>query len=300
MNQPANKVPFATEVSRRGFLAGGATVLLTTSVARAFSGTRKPVFSAQTNGSQELKAQRLTWAGVKLELTSVTLFIDPLVSADVWGQALKTPIVPVETSTPRTHVLITHLHNDHFDFVAVRKVLGEKGNVVCTSDMAAVAASRGFRVLSDGLWEPLSLGDFIVTPVPSVDGNGDSQVAWVVAGGGKKIIHCGDTMWHGWFWKIGKQHGPFDIAFLPINGAKFGGRLPASELPAVMTPEQAVAAGIVLGAKLAVPIHYGVSGADTYEEQANAEGTFLEIAKKRKLPVEIVKPGEWVKWKASE
>lgn len=291
MGQPASKA----QLSRRNFLAEGAAVLLTASLAKASGG----MFS-QSTASQELRAQRLTWAGVKLELTSMTLFIDPLIDPEVWGQALKTPIVPVETSTPRTHVLITHLHNDHFDSTAVKKVLGEKGNVVCVSDVAAVAASRGFRVLSGKLWEPMFLGDFTVTPVPSMDGNGDNQVAWIVAGAGKKIIHCGDTMWHSWFWQIGKQHGPFDVAFLPINGAKFRYRLPRSEMPNVMTPEQAVAAGIVLGARLAVPIHYGVSGADSYEEQANAESAFIEIAKKRNLPVEILKPGDWLKWKASE
>jgi L-ascorbate metabolism protein UlaG (beta-lactamase superfamily) len=66
-----------------------------------------------------------------------------------------------------------------------------------------------------------------------------------------------------------------------------------------MTPEQAAAAGVVLGAKLVIPIHYGVSGADSYEELANAEAAFIEIAKKRNLPVEILKPGEWAKWKAN-
>ena len=298
MDEPARGVWSTSEVSRRSFIAGGTLTLLTASVARAFGETTALATALQN--TQELKAQRLTWAGVKLELASITLFIDPLINADVWGRALKSAIVPLEASTPRTHVLITHLHNDHFDFAAVRKVLGENGNVVCAADMAAVAASRGFRVFGVRLWEPMILGDFTVTPVPSVDGNGDSQVAWIVAGGGKKIIHCGDTMWHGWFLKIGRQHGPFDAAFLPINGAQFRWQRPASEVPAVMTPEQAVAAGIVLGAKLAVPIHYGVSGSDSYEEQANAESTFIEVAKKRKLPVEILKPGEWLRWKVSE
>ena len=37
---------------------------------------------------------------------------------------------------------------------------------------------------------------------------------------------------------IGKQFGPFDIAFLPINGARMGGD-PAQETPAVLTPAQA-------------------------------------------------------------
>lgn len=272
-------------------------MLLTGSLSQAFGGRRNYPPFARNDVSSELKAQRLSWAGVKLEIPSMTLFIDPLISPEVWGNALKHPIIPIEVTTSRKFVLATHLHNDHFDAAAVKKILADGGSVICHAASAAMPASRGFRVLAAKLWEPMLLGDFTVTAVPSADGYGDDQVAWVVAGGGKKIIHCGDTMWHGSYWQIGKQHGPFDAAFLPINGAKFRWRNPASEVPAVMTPEQAVAAGVVLGARLAIPIHYGVSGADSYEEQANAEAAFIEIAKKRKLPVEIVKPGEWVKWK---
>lgn len=276
-------------MSRRNFLAAGAQLALLALVPRANAEILP--------GSAQLKAQRLTWAGVKLQIPSVTLFIDPLINTNVWGDALKQPIVPVESSTTERHVLVTHLHPDHFDVTAVKKILNENSNVFCHIDSAAVVASRGVRVRGAKLWEPILVGDFTITAVPAVDGYDDGQVAWVVAGGGRKIIHCGDTMFHGAYWKIGRQLGPFDAAFLPINGAKFRWRDPQSEVPAVMTPEQAVAAGVVLGAKLVVPIHYGVSGAEGYEEYANAESEFIEIARKRNLPVEVVPPGEWVKWK---
>jgi L-ascorbate metabolism protein UlaG (beta-lactamase superfamily) len=120
----------------------------------------------------------------------------------------------------------------------------------------------------------------------------------VVSGGRRRIIHCGDTMWHGSWWQIGRQYGPFDAAFLPINGARFAWRKPVSEISAVMTPEQAVAAAVVLGARLIVPIHYGVVGAEDYSELPNLEATLLESARKRGVAVEIARPGEWLTWKA--
>ncbi|MEW6211000.1 MAG: MBL fold metallo-hydrolase [Acidobacteriota bacterium] len=281
-------------LSRRRFLAAGAPLVL----------AAKNALADRTHGeflqsSTELKAQKLAWAGVKLEIPSMTLFIDPLISHEVWGDALKQPIVPVESATIRRQVLITHLHNDHFDEAAVKKILAEGGNLICHIESAAIAASRGFRVRAAKLYEPMLFGDFTITAVPAADGYGDDQVSWIVTGGGRKIIHCGDTMWHGSYWKIGRQHGPFDAAFLPINGAKFSWLKPQSDIPAVLTPEQAVAAGVVLGARLAVPIHYGVSGAASYEEQANAEAAFIEIARKHNLSVEVAKPGEWLKWKAN-
>jgi hypothetical protein len=32
-----------------------------------------------------LQAQRLAWAGVRLQLEKATLFLDPLLNPDVWG-----------------------------------------------------------------------------------------------------------------------------------------------------------------------------------------------------------------------
>ena len=105
-------------------------------------------------------------------------------------------------------------------------------------------------------------------------------------------------MWHPQWWQIGRQHGPFDAAFLPINGALFGWRKPESGVPAVLTPEQAAAAAAALAAKLIVPIHYGVTGADEYLEVSDAETRLLAAARPRGIAIEIVRPGDWVTWKA--
>ncbi len=245
-----------------------------------------------------LRAQRLAWAGVRFQLGKDAIFLDPLTSPGVWGQALKDPLVPVEegVGSGRRYVLITHRHPDHFDDQAARSALAEKGTVVCSPDAAAFVASLGFRVRPVPLWEPALLGDFTATPVPAADGNGDTQVSWIVWGGGRKIIHCGDTMWHALWWQIGRLHGPFDAAFLPINGALFGWRKPESGVPAVLTPEQAAAAAAALAAKLIVPIHYGVTGADEYLEVSDAEARLLAAARPRGIAVEIVRPGDWLTW----
>jgi L-ascorbate metabolism protein UlaG (beta-lactamase superfamily) len=212
------------------------------------------------------------------------------------GTALKDKFIPVEPLEGDGYVVVTHRHPDHFDPQAVRKILGEEGILVCDPDVAPLAASYGFKVRVATHYEPILLGDFTVTAVPAVDGYGDPQLSWVVSGGSRRIIHCGATMWHGAWWRIGRQLGPFDAAFLPINGARFEGRKPWSDVPAVMTPEQAVAAAVVLGAKLVVPIHYGVVGAEGYRELPGCESMLVEAARKRNVNVDVVCPGNWVKW----
>lgn len=246
--------------------------------------------------ADSLRAQRLAWAGVRLELPTAVAFIDPLLDPAVWEQALADPLLPFDGGPATRFVLVTHLHPDHFDPKAVRQALGTGGTLVCDATVAADAASRGFQVRGARPFEPLLLGDFTATAVPAVDGYGVPQVSWVVDGGGRRVIHCGDTLWHGLWWQVRRQLGPFDVAFLPINGARFGWRQPAADVPSVMTPEQAVAAAVVLGVHLVVPIHYGVSDTEGYREDPQAAARVVEIARQRKVAVQLLRPGEWVRW----
>lgn len=243
-----------------------------------------------------LSAQRLAWAGIRLQLPTGTLFLDPLIDTNVWGPALKDAMIPVNDATGDRFVLITHRHPDHCDPQAIRAALGDTGTLVYAAS-AGVPSVAGVKLRAAPMYEPLLLGDFTATAVPAVDGYGDPQVSWIVSAGGRRIIHCGDTLWHGAWWQIGRQYGPFDAAFLPINGARFRWRKPYSEVPAVMTAEQAVAAAVVIGARTIVPIHYGMRGAEGYEEDPDAEKELVTFGRERGVGVEIVKPGAWIDWR---
>lgn len=281
-----------TSLHRRDFLIAAASL-----AAGSLLAAPRIARAAEALAAPTLRAQRLAWAGVRLQLGKDNLFLDPLINPDVWGTALKDDFVPVDVSDGARYVLITHRHPDHFDPLAARRIVGDTGIVVCTPDNAAAVAAAGFKVRTASLYEPVLLNDFTATAVPASDGYGDPQVSWIVTAGGRRIIHCGDTLWHGAWWHIGRQFGPFDAAFLPINGARFAWRKPVSDVPAVLTPEQAVAAAQVMGARLIVPIHYGVAGAEGYSEMPHPEADLLVAARKRTQDIEIVRPGDWLTWK---
>ncbi|GFE79344.1 hypothetical protein GCM10011487_13440 [Steroidobacter agaridevorans] len=245
-----------------------------------------------------LRIQRLAWAGIRLQLPQATLFIDPLINPDAWGASLKDPLIPVADAVGDSYVLVTHAHPDHFDAKAAADALSNGGALVYPvgTNPLPLPVPRNARARPAALWEPQLLGDFTATAVPASDGYGDPQVSWVVSAAGRRIFHGGDTLWHGHWWRIGRQFGPFDAAFLPVNGARFGWRKPVSDLPGVLTPEQAVAAAIILGARRVIPIHYGISGTAEYVEVEDPIGRLLSAAREKSLEIQTLAPGAWVEW----
>ncbi len=242
-----------------------------------------------------LVVQRLNWTGIRLEMGDSALFIDAT-AADP-----DSPEVPVTPSTtrPRSYALVTHAHGDHFDPALLRTLLGERGYLVCHRDSVPYIDLRTIRVSPVDLWEPVFIprggSDFVAFAVPAADGWGLPQVSWIVEAAGRRIIHCGDTMWHGRLADIGIAYGPFDVAFLPINGARQTvGRFADHGIPGVMTPEQAIAAAQSLRANLVVPLHYGNPTPPTYLEVANAGQAFLDLSRQHQIPARLLGPGEFL------
>jgi L-ascorbate metabolism protein UlaG (beta-lactamase superfamily) len=106
-------------------------------------------------------------------------------------------------------------------------------------------------------WERTEIGPFAVTALPAVDGTGDPQVAWLVEAEGMRVLHLGDTIFHGYWWRMARRHGPFDVVCVPVNGAvlSFPHRRPPSPFAGALDPEQAAVAAGILGAGAAIPIH---------------------------------------------
>jgi L-ascorbate metabolism protein UlaG (beta-lactamase superfamily) len=270
-------------IDRRSLLATAAASPLLLQEKRAAAAERQAA----------MRVQRLAWAGIRLEFAGSTIFLDPLTDRDVWGDALKDKLIPVSDSRGSRFVMVSHRHPDHANPKAIKEALGDDGTLVHFSGMQPLP---GIRSRSLAHHEPLISNDFTATCVPAADGYGDPQVSWIINGGGKRIIHCGDTLWHGHWWMIGRQYGPFDAAFMPINGAKFKWRKPVSDVPAVLTPEQAVAAALIMGAKRLVPIHFGVTGADGYDEIEDVRRAILRAGKARGVTISFIETGDWLDW----
>jgi L-ascorbate metabolism protein UlaG (beta-lactamase superfamily) len=207
---------------------------------------------------------------------------------------------------PVDAALVTHLHRDHADAVTLGRVLRpgapllgpERSGGFCdeaTLGPEGELAAAGLELTRVGEGFSTTLGPFEVTAVFAVDGLGDPQVSWIVAAGGARVFHGGDTVWHGAWWRIAKQHGPIDVAFLPANGARvdFPWLQPAADAPAALTPEQAVEAARALGARELVAIHHtALSHERFYRPRTDVPEAVAAAAAERGLEARVAIPGE--------
>jgi L-ascorbate metabolism protein UlaG (beta-lactamase superfamily) len=257
-----------------------------------------------------MEIRRLAWAGVEISAGGQTVVIDlvedfpSLHGADPpTGEVLPSPATGTVTAG-----LLTHLHSDHADIAALTRALSADGIVLrperATGGPTEIAlvekpeatledSGLDARVLAP--WETVEVGPFSVTALPAVDGFGDPQVSWSVAAEGCRVLHAGDTLFHGWWWLAALRHGPFDLALLPAGGAvvDLPSRLPPSPLPAGMDPRQAAIAAKLLGATTLVPIHYGpLHVAENYIQVDDPPGALLSAARELGVSARVMDPGE--------
>ncbi len=244
----------------------------------------------------------LGWAGVSLEAESSRLLIDPLADPAALYAAVGEaaagvaypPVADPAAGAPAAVALLSHLHRDHADAGALARSLAADAPVLVPASPIAdpvgdlgiaqatgELAEAGLRLVEVSSWERVTIGPFTITALPAADGTGDPQVSWAVAAEDQRILHCGDTLFHGWWWRAADYAGPFDAAFLPINGptVSFPWRRPRSPLPAVMTPMQAAVAARSARVGQAIPIHYDGFDLDPYyRSEPEALSLFLAAA----------------------
>jgi L-ascorbate metabolism protein UlaG (beta-lactamase superfamily) len=239
-----------------------------------------------------VRVRWLGWAGIEVEADGERVVVDPLEDVHAvfaplgeWAAEMPAPeVIPVAPGAIAG--LVTHLHRDHADAAALRAALvdgaplyepqGYGGNgreqaAIAQADDELTAAKLSRRPTA--AWTSVIAGPFTLTALPAVDGTGDPQVSWLIEADGKRVLHLGDTMWHGWWWRIAERYGSPDAVLAPINGARLTlpHRQPPSSLPGALDPEQAALAADLLRADGLMPMHYdGYDIPGVYEPVPNA------------------------------
>jgi L-ascorbate metabolism protein UlaG (beta-lactamase superfamily) len=263
-----------------------------------------------------MKVRWLGWAGVEIKAGGATVVIDPLADAAATFAALGDRAKGVElpdlvaARDGAVAGLVTHLHRDHTDAGALADALasdaavyeptgfgGDEMENIALAQAIAELGAAGLERRPVKTWEQAEAGPFTVTALPAVDGLGDPQVSWLVEAEGRRVLHLGDTIYHGYWWRMARRHAPFDLVLAPINGAvvDFPNLQPPSPLAAAMEPEHAAIAGEALRAGTLVPIHYGGLAIDPfYRPIADAAERFRAATVGRSYEAVVLEPGETI------
>ncbi|AJT42046.1 MBL fold metallo-hydrolase [Psychromicrobium lacuslunae] len=260
-----------------------------------------------------MRIRRLGWAGFEVAAQGESLVIDLLQTPEglFSGTGLSAPlpeVVPLIAKNAALAGLCTHLHRDHTDAEALRQALTPEGIVLHPASIGGddqenfgllkaekELAESGLRRREVSNWEVLDIGPFRIAAIPAVDTLGDPQVSWVVEADNQRLIHLGDTMFHGYWWRAAHRHGPFDAVLTPINGptVSFPHAQPASPFPATLDAEHAAVAARLLRAKMVVPMHYEGFHLDGFYHTVRDElARFLEASQGEEYRVEVLTPGQ--------
>jgi L-ascorbate metabolism protein UlaG (beta-lactamase superfamily) len=258
-----------------------------------------------------IRMRRLGWSGVEIEYNNETLLIDYILDTSPLAP-LRSPEEPFPSSSRpgfAAGALVTHLHADHADPGALAVALqagapvyrpeaatGTEADKLLTAHAEERFAGTALSVEIVGAWEERNIGPFRIFSVPAVDGFGDPQLSWIIMCGNRRIIHAGDTLFHGLWWRIAHKYSPFDVAFLPINApvVSFPHLQPTSTVEAVMSPEEAAVAANILRAKLVVPIHYrSLHKPPMYAETDHAPERLQKALSGLDATAKIMQAGEW-------
>ena len=264
-----------------------------------------------------MEVRWLGWAGVEIEAGGAAAVIDPLADpaatfAALGEQALEhvelPPVVAPRARGSAVAGLVSHLHRDHTDAGALAAALapdasvyepawpgGEDVENLALAQANAELERAGLRRSATQVWEGAQAGPFKITALPAVDGLGDPQISWLVEAEGHRVLHLGDTVFHGYWWRMARRHGPFDLVLAPINGplVDFPHLQPPSPLAAALEPEQAAGAAELLRARVLIPIHYGGYEIDPwYRPTADPLERFEAATRERSYETRILQPGE--------
>jgi L-ascorbate metabolism protein UlaG (beta-lactamase superfamily) len=247
----------------------------------------------------------LTWYGhasTLVELDGARVLLDPVWSDRVspatfaGPRRLHEPPVPLSGVGRVDAVVISHDHYDHLDLATIRSLV--------TSTEAPFLVPLGVgahlerwhvpadRIIELDWHEDATVAGvrFVSTPAQHFSGRGITNddtlwTSWALIGPEHRVFYTGDTGYFDGFAGIGAEHGPFDVALVQIGAY-------APQWPDIhMTPEEGVAAGLDVRAKLLVPVHWATFQLAMHPWGEPADRVWRE-AKAADIPLSVPRPGE--------
>ena len=174
------------------------------------------------------------------------------------------PGITPERLPPIDLLLISHNHYDHMDRRALARLPHpERITAIVPVGLADSLREFGFKEVRELTWGETTAVDVLgVTAVPAIhfsgrglfDGNKTLWAGFILSGRSARIYFAGDTGYHEQVFKrVREVFGAVDVALVPIGAYEPGNLMRDIHV----NPEEAVALGQDLGAKILVAMHWG-------------------------------------------
>jgi len=249
---------------------------------------------------------RLTWFGHStflVEMDGSTILLDPVFGQyaaphPLLGRKRYNSEMPISIADLPSidAVVISHDHYDHLDYESLKQLKDKTTTFFVPlgvdNHLERWGVPQGKIVKMDWWQEKLFNGIKIAfTPSRHMSGRRlNDQYAtlwgsWVFSGKDYNLFFSGDGGYGKHFKEIGEKYGAFDIALMEC------GQYNLLWADVHMMPEQSVAAGIDLQAKMIVPIHWGSFTLATHSWKDPIERITKE-AMKLNMPIATPRIGE--------
>jgi N-acyl-phosphatidylethanolamine-hydrolysing phospholipase D len=213
----------------------------------------------------------VTWIGhatMLVQMDYVSFLTDPTWSstasplAFLGPRRFVPPALAFDVLPPIDFVLISHNHYDHLDVPTVRRLAAAGARVLVPLKVGALLRRAGIGPVDElDWWEERRIGDVTVHCVPGQHWSGRSIAdqsatlwgGWAVVGPTQRFYFAGDTGYFPGFAEIGRRLGPFGLAAVPIGAYE----PQAMMRPVHLNPEEALQAGLDVGAEIMIGMHYG-------------------------------------------
>jgi N-acyl-phosphatidylethanolamine-hydrolysing phospholipase D len=213
----------------------------------------------------------VTWIGhatVLVQMDHVTFLTDPIWSdtasplSMLGPRRFAPPALGIDALPPLDFVLISHNHYDHLDLPTLRKLAARGTEFFVPLRVGDLLRAQGIGAVHElDWWETRPTKGVEVSCVPSQHWSGrgltDQRATlwsgWVVSGPTRRFYFAGDTGYFPGLKEIGRRLGPFGLAALPIGAYE-----PKAMMKDVhLDPEEALQAGLDVGAEHMLGMHYG-------------------------------------------
>jgi L-ascorbate metabolism protein UlaG (beta-lactamase superfamily) len=210
----------------------------------------RPSAGISANG---FSVTRIAHASVLLDFGNAKVLTDPWFTEKMHYHHGEPLAMSMQQLPKLTAIVASHAHYDHFDIKTLERYPDKAVPFFVGPDMVAAARAAGFTNVRElAPWEAVSVGPLTITAAPAA--HKVPEITFVIQANGSTVYFAGDSKLIPELRELPKRFPAIQLALVAVNGLRVLGE------QVVMNAEEAAELAGLLGAQVAVPMHYRFKG----------------------------------------